>query len=398
MGFIKTPTKGMRDILPESMELREYVLNVMKDTYKTFGFEMIQTPAVEHIENLTGRQGGENEKLIFKIMKRGEKLKEGSMDDIDSLVDSGLRYDLTVPLSRYYANHISVLKTPFRAFQTGNVYRAERSQKGRYREFMQCDLDILGEKTCIAEIELILAVTTFLTKLNFKGFQVKINDRRILEKMLETVGFKKEDMEQILIALDKLDKIGLDGVKEELENLGLESSKVKQYLNYFKEKMSLKEFCHQISMDEEVVDNLSFIMETIAKYGDAEIKFDPTLVRGMGYYTGTIFEIEVEDLSSSIGGGGRYDNMIEKYAGISVPACGFSIGFERLLLLMEERGFAIPKKMEKIAYILEEEKDNSIYEMALKERASGKIVKIVKKNKNYKFQKETLEKEGYWIK
>ncbi len=400
MNFIKTPTKGMRDILPESMAMREYVLNLMKETYKTFGFEMIQTPTVEHIENLTSKQGGDNEKLIFKIMKRGEKLQNGTLDDLDSFVDSGLRYDLTVPLSRYYANNKSLLTTPFRAFQIGNVYRAERNQKGRFREFMQCDLDILGEKTYLAEIELITSITTFLKKLNFTGFTIKINDRKILTKMIEESGLPLEKMDNILITLDKMDKIGIDGVKEELLSLNLSKENVEKYLKYFEKKEeTLEKFCESFKMDEEVVKNLKTIKETVTHLVDAEIIFDPTLVRGMGYYTGPIFEIGVNDLGSSIGGGGRYDKMIEKYANISVPACGFSIGFERLLLLLEERGFQIPEKTEKIAFIIKEESElQEVFKEVQKLRNDGKIVKIVYRNKNIKFQKESLEKENYNIK
>lgn len=390
----------MRDILPNSMCLREYVLKLMKETYKTYGFEMIQTPAVEHIENLTNKQGGDNEKLIFRIMKRGEKLQNGNPEDLDSLVDSGLRYDLTVPLSRFYANNNANLGAPFRAFQIGNVYRAERSQKGRFREFMQCDLDILGEKTHLAEIELITAVTSFLKKLDFKGFTIKINDRRILTKMVESVGFPKEKTDNILIVLDKMDKIGLEGVKEELLSLDLERISVEKYLNYFQtEVTSLEEFCASFSMESEVVENLKTIIETVSTLVDANILFDPTLVRGMGYYTGPIFEIGVDDFASSIGGGGRYDHMIEKYAGISVPACGFSIGFERLVLLLEERGFKVPEASEKIAYIIGQETNlKEVFQEAKKQREEGKIIKVVYRNKNFKFQKETLEKEKYIVK
>lgn len=389
----------MRDIDPDFMELREYVLNTMKETYEKFGFQLIQTPVVEHIENLTNKQGGENEKLIFKIMKRGEKLTNEDPQDFDSLVDSGLRYDLTVPLSRFYANNMAELSSPFRAFQIGNVYRAERNQKGRFREFMQCDLDILGEKTNIAEIELITAVTTFLKKLDFKGFTIKINDRRILTHMVEHAGLPLEKLDQILISLDKLDKIGIEGVKNDLLLLDLKEENINQYLQFFENKdLTFSQFCSAINMDEEVTKNLETIMQTTKELIEANIIFDPTLVRGMGYYTSTIFEIGVEDFASSIGGGGRYDNMIEKYAGMSVPACGFSIGFERLLLLLQERGFEIPNQKEKIAYILN--KDTApldVYKKAQEKRQSGRIIKIINRSKNFKFQKESLEKAGYKI-
>ena len=399
MGFIKTPTKGMRDFLPQEMSLREYVLNVMKDTYENFGFSLIGTPTVEHIENLTSNQGGENEKLIFKILKRGEKL-DLSSENVNDLVDSGLRYDLTVPLSRFYASHMNELPSPFRAFQTGYSYRAERPQRGRYRELMQCDLDILGEKTCLAEIELITAVITFLKKLDFQNFKIRINDRRILLKMIEYVGLPLEKVDSILIILDKMDKIGLDGVKSELESLGLESSKVESYLKLFtNEKEDVEAFCNSFDLEQDILENLKEIMNTVKDVLNVELVFDPTLVRGMGYYTGPIFEISADGLSSSIGGGGRYDKMIENFAGVSVPAVGFSVGFERLLLLLEERGFIVPETKEKIAFVL---KDNSklkeTCDEAKKLRSQNKIVKIVYRNKNFKFQKENLEKENYEIK
>ena len=397
--IIKTPTKGMRDFLPEEMALREYVLNVMKETYKAYGFSLIGTPVVEHIENLTSKQGGENEKLIFKIMKRGEKLNLDNITNENDLVDSGLRYDLTVPLTRLYANNMNELPHPFRALQIGYSYRAERPQRGRYRELMQCDLDILGEKTNLAEIELMMAVTSFLEKLDFKGFKIRINDRRILLKMVSYVGLPEDKLDSILISLDKMDKIGLDGVREELIKLSLDKEKVDAYLNLFsKQDTDLKDFCAQFKMDEEVVSNMHFIMNTVSNNTNATLVFDPTLVRGMGYYTGTIFEIEAEGLSSSIGGGGRYDKMIEKYVNTSVPAVGFSVGFERLLLLLQERGFKIPTNETKKAYVISNE---NLLETTLHRakdlRSKGEIVKILYKTKNFKFQKESLEKEGYEV-
>lgn len=397
MSFIKTPIKGTRDFLPEDMALREYVLKIMKETYASFGFEIIGTPCLEHIENLTSNQGGENEKLIFKVLKRGKKLNLENIQDQGDLVDSGLRYDLTVPLSRFYANNMNELNNPFRAFQTGFVWRADRPQKGRYREFMQCDLDIFGEKTNLAEIELITAVTTFLKNLNFQNFQIKINDRRILTSMVKFSGLPMEKTDEILISLDKLDKIGFDGVKEELLKNNFEEEKIEKYLNLFQQdSQKITDFCKGLELDESVVKNLEEIMYIVSQNVEANLVFDPTLVRGMSYYTGPIFEISVEDLGSSIGGGGRYDKMVEKYANISVPAAGFSIGFERLVLLLKERGFKIPKNKEKIAYIINQ-LDEEIFKKIQEERNAGKIVKIAYRNKNYKHQKETLENDGYTI-
>ena len=401
MDYIKTPTKGMRDFLPKDMELREYVLKVMKDTYENFGFEMIGTPSVEHIENLTNKQGGENEKLIFKILKRGDKLENSDQNDLDSLVDSGLRYDLTVPLTRLYANNMQNLNYPFRAFQTGYSYRAERPQKGRYRELMQCDLDIIGEKTNLAEIELITAVITFLKKLDFKQFKIKINDRRILKALIEYANIPLDLMDKVLIILDKLDKIGLNNVKEELSKLNIKEDSISKYLDKVSSNSDILTFCKDLPIEEEIVTNLEEIINCVLINVDAQIIFDPSLVRGMGYYTGPIFEIEAEGLESAIGGGGRYDNMIGNYLKESIPACGFSIGFERLVLLLEERGFKVPSNKEKYCYVIDKNLSSNekqqIFKLAYQKRKENHIVKIVLKSKNFKFQKETLEKDGYTI-
>lgn len=396
MGFIKIPTKGMRDMMPDEMALREYVLNVMKDTYENFGFELIQTPCVEHIENLTSKQGGDNEKLIFKILKRGEKLDLEHTTNMDEMVDSGLRYDLTVPLTRFYANNMNELQSPFRSFQIGNVYRADRPQRGRYREFMQCDLDIFGEKTNLGEIELITAITSFLKKLDFKGFTIKINDRRILNALSLSAGFNESDLESVLISLDKLDKIGFEGVKEELTFHGYDENCVSRFLEYFKQDLSLEEFCKQFVIEDNIVQNLKEIMDVSTSISEAKVVFDPTLVRGMGYYTGPIFEIGVDDLNSSIGGGGRYDNMVANYTSMSVPAVGFSIGFERLVLLLSERCFKVPSKKHRLAFIIVE-KNLETFKKAQELRLNGDIVKIVMRSKNFKHQKETLEAKGYEI-
>ncbi len=402
MTYIKTPVKGMRDFLPKEMELREYVLNVMKETYENFGFELIGTPTVEHIENLSNNQGGENEKLIFKILKRGEKLENANLADLTTLVDSGLRYDLTVPLARMYANNMQNLNYPFRAFQIGYSYRAERPQKGRYRELMQCDLDILGEKTNLAEIEMIIAVVTFLKKLDFKEFKIKINDRRILKAMVDYAEIPSAMIDEVLISLDKFDKIGKEGVEQELKENGLKETSINKYLTKAMEnKTDLKTFCQNLPIDQSVVQNLEEIIENVNENVNATIVFDPTLVRGMGYYTGPIFEIMADNFPSAIGGGGRYDEMIAKFSNKEVPACGFSIGFERLILLLEERAYQIAQPKEKICYLLKKEtsaeEKAKVINIANKMRQQNKIVKIVVKSKNYKYQKETLTNDNYQI-
>ena len=220
MALKKKPVNGMKDIMPDEMQIRDYVQSVIKETYRAFGFTPIETPCMEDIANLSNKQGGENEKLIFKVLKRGEKLKLETAQSEADLVDFGMRYDLTVPLCRYYANHANDLPSPFKALQMGNVWRADRPQRGRYRQFMQCDIDILGEPSNLAEIELILATTTTLGKLGFKNFEIRINERRILKAMAAYSGFAEEEFDTVFIILDKMDKIGLEGVAEELAKEG----------------------------------------------------------------------------------------------------------------------------------------------------------------------------------
>ena len=407
MAMKKKPVTGMKDILPKEMAIRDYCIALIKDTYKTFGFCSVETPCVEHIENLNSKQGGENEKLIFKILKRGEKLKlEEAKEELD-LVDGGLRYDLTVPLSRYYSNHANELPGPFKALQMGHVWRADRPQRGRYRQFMQCDIDILGEPTILAEIELILATTTLLGKLDFHNFTIRINDRRILKAMAAYSGFAEADYDTVFIILDKMDKIGLDGVREELLKEGYAETSVSKYLDLFGKitadaagvqylKDTLGEY-----LPDEVAENLKTIIASVesTKSADFKMAFDPTLVRGMSYYTGPIFEISMDEFGGSVGGGGRYDEMIGRFTGQATPACGFSIGFERIIMLLLERDFQIPGTGHKVAYLIEKnmpaDKLLVILNQAKKAREDGAIVNIAIMKKNKKFQKEQMEAEGY---
>ena len=233
MGLVKKPVKGMKDILPKEMQIRDYVINIIKETYATFGFTSIETPCVEHIENLTSKQGGDNEKLIYKIMKRGEKLNLEAAQTENDLSDSGLRYDLTVPLVRFYSNNMNSLPSPFKALQIGSVWRADQPQRGRYRQFSQCDIDIFGEPSNLAEIELILATTTTLGKLGFEEFEIRINERRILKAMAAYSGFPEESYEKVFIILDKMDKIGFQGVEQELLESGFAKENVEKYLGLF---------------------------------------------------------------------------------------------------------------------------------------------------------------------
>lgn len=407
MALKKKPVTGMKDMMPSEMEVRDYVISLIKDTYKTFGFSSIETPCVEHIENLCSKQGGDNEKLIFKILKRGEKLRINEAKEEADLVDGGLRYDLTVPLSRYYANHANELPAPFKALQMGNVWRADRPQRGRFRQFMQCDIDILGEPSNLAEIELILATTTLLGKLDFHNFTIRINDRRFLKAMAAYSGFKEEDYDSVFITLDKMDKIGLDGVAAELKENGYAEESVEKYLGLFKEITGDVEgvrMCKeklQGYLAPEAADGLEMIISCVEqeKEADFRMKFDPTLVRGMSYYTGTIFEISMDEFGGSVGGGGRYDKMIGKFTGQDTPAVGFSIGFERIVMLLLERGYQVPTSRPKKAYLLEKkisrEKLLEVLEQAKADRAGGMQVMIMNMKKNKKFQKEQLAEQGY---
>lgn len=408
MALSKKPVTGMKDILPREMEIRDYVIRVIKDTYRKFGFTGIETPCMENIENLTNKQGGENEKLIFKVLKRGEKLELAKAESEADLSDLGMRYDLTVPLVRFYSNNSANLASPFKSLQIGPVWRADRPQRGRYRQFYQCDIDILGEPTNLAEIELITATTTCLGKLGFENFEIRINERRILKAMAAYAGFAEDSFDEVFIILDKMDKIGLEGVEEDLINHGFAKESVEKYLGLFK------------GLNEHSADGLSFIANELGEYLDADVKvwmdeiidsvnatkaakfevvFDPTLVRGMSYYTGTIFEIAIPEFGGSCGGGGRYDKMVGKFTGQDTPACGFSIGFERIVLLLLESNFQIPDEGKKIAFLIEKNMPSDrmceIMKEAADARAEGNQVLVSRMNKNKKFQKEQLEAQGY---
>ena len=407
MALKKKPTTGMKDILPKEMEIRDYVIGQIKDTYRTFGFQSIETPCVEHIENLNSKQGGENEKLIFKILKRGQKLNLETAETEMDLVDGGLRYDLTVPLSRYFANHANELPVPFKALQMGNVWRADRPQRGRFRQFMQCDIDILGEPTYLAEIELILATTTLLGKLDFKNFTIRINNRKILKGMAKYCGFPEDKYDDVFIVLDKMDKIGMENVMAELLESGYTADAVEKCkalfaavtndiagVRYMKETLG-------DCLEEGAAEDLETIVATVeaVKTVDFNISFDPTLVRGMSYYTGPIFEIAMDEFGGSVGGGGRYDEMIGKFTGNDTCACGFSIGFERIVMLLLERDYQVPTAGAKKAYLIDKRAPASlmqeVIEKAKAEREKGVQVNINIMKKNKKFQKEQLTSEGY---
>ncbi len=411
MALKKKPVTGMKDILPREMELRQYVLQEIRRTYREFGFTEIETPVVEHIENLLSKQGGDNEKLIFKVLKRGDKLESAYQSgSIDALADAGLRYDLTLPLSRFYSQNQAQLPSPFKALQIGPVFRADRPQKGRFREFVQCDIDIFGDGSNVAEIELILAISTLLNRIGFGEkyhFSIVINDREILRGMQTYAGFPAEDFEKVCVSLDKADKIGYEGVKAELLSLGYEEEVIDRYQTLLgtigTEAQDIRTLGEKLKdvLSEQVTDNLASIVEAVSAVRSVNVKvvFDPTLVRGMGYYTGPIFEIRAEGFSGSVGGGGRYDRMVGKFTGQDTPAVGFSIGFERIITIMLDADEKVPGDALKTAFLLDKnldrEKTAAAINEAMERRQQGEIVLVSRMNKNKKFQKEQLAAEGY---
>jgi histidyl-tRNA synthetase len=362
----------MRDLLPVEKARREQVLEHIRQVYRSRGFQEIETPALEELSRLTSGQGGENEKLVFKVLKRGEEL-DRAMTDGSELADLGLRFDLTVPLTRYFASNHSKLPRVLKAVQIGSVWRAERPQKGRYRQFLQCDIDVLGDESELAELELITASLAALDAIGITNATIRVNDRRVLARTLNSLGITAQ--EKAMIAIDKLDKIGLSGVQEEIEQTyGSEVAK------------SVAEWLQQ-TQEMSIPIELSWISKLA---NPSKVRFDPTLVRGMGYYTGAIFEIEHPSSSSSIGGGGRYDNMVGKWSGIQTPATGISLGIERILDLLGES-----EKDEKSLVLLVEDD----YAAALKAQAElieqGWKVRIEKAAKNTKAQLSELSEQGF---
>ena len=348
-----TPVKGTADYLPNEVLIRDYLQNSILETYRSCGFERISTPIIEDIENLDKSDGGENLNLIFKIMKRGEKLEEAlSAGNEKEIADMGLRYDLTLPLTRYYANNRAKLQNPFKVIQIDRVYRAERPQKGRMREFYQCDIDIIGSESWTAEVELITTTAKALHNIGFTRFGIRINDRRLLKAIIMGAGFAENECDSVCISLDKLDKIGFDGVKAELIEKGFNSANVEKLIESIGTTPFTLNDAEKLCGKLDCIDNLRKIMDAANSLADGfEVTYDMTLVRGQGYYTGTVFEISSSDFKGAIGGGGRYDNLIGKFLGESIPAVGFSIGFERLCAILLEQKYKIPTQKKKFAVI-----------------------------------------------
>lgn len=401
-----TSVKGTNDYLPNEVEIRDYLQNKILDVYVSNGFEHITTPIIEDIENLDKSDGGENLNLIFKILKRGDKLDKALAKGVTSeneneLADMGLRYDLTLPLSRYIANNKDKLTFPMKCIQMDRVYRAERPQKGRLREFVQCDIDIIGSDSTDSEIELILTTTKALDAIGMKKYKVKINDRRLLRAVLISFGFKEEELDSVCITFDKMDKVGLDGVKEELEGKEFDKQAIDNFVQFLSKAGTAQNIkldsVKDMLEDKTPAESIENIINTVNKLtgGRYEVVFDLSLVRGQGYYTGTVFEVESIDFKGAIAGGGRYDNLIGKFLGQQISAVGFSIGFERIFSILMEHGVTTDNNNKKLAIMYEEGNVEAAYSRAEELRKEGFACALyVKPKKMGKFLSK-LEERGF---
>ena len=392
-----TPVKGTNDYLPAQAELRDYLQRRICETYENCGFQRIFTPILEDIENLDKSEGGDNLNLIFKVMKRGEKLEKAIRGgNPDQIADMGLRYDLTLPLSRYYANNRASLPQPFKVIQIDKVYRAERPQKGRLREFMQCDIDILGSDSPSCEIELIHTTAKALLHIGISQFKVKVNDRRVLREVLLSAGFQEDQLDSVCITFDKLSKIGAEGVEKELQGKEFPQDVISRFMEMIDNAPFTLEYVKTLCKNTEYIDTLSGIIDTsnALAEGKYSVEYDMTLVRGQGYYTGTVFEIESLEFGSSIAGGGRYDNLIGKFVKEQIPAVGFSIGFERIFSILSERGNNYADRPRKVVLIYEESEIGDAIRKAEELRGEYSVALFVKPKKLGKFLNR-LEDQGY---
>jgi histidyl-tRNA synthetase len=405
MASVNAP-RGMRDFLPADKARRERVLAVIRERYRAHGFDEIETPVMEEYARLHAGIGGDNEKLAFNILRRGLDAEaiRAAAEDPAQLTDLGLRYDLTVPLARFYATNRAELPAVFRSIQIAPVWRAERPQKGRYRQFLQCDIDIIGDASARAEAELIVASLDALAALSLEGATVRINDRRALDAMLDVFGFTPAERPGVLITIDKLDKIGPAGVVAELRERGATPSAADAFEAFLGRPQTLEALpfgeaqirkALPAGVPDDVIAHLVGVGESVgaARGGDVPLAFDPFLVRGMGYYTGTIFELAHPSVSYSLGGGGRYDGMIGRFLGQDVPAVGFSIGFERIVDLVEAAaGDAAP------AVVLVHDRDVPVAELLALKAAlvgEGSRVRLEQRTKNLKGLLDRATADGY---
>ncbi len=406
-----TSVKGTNDYLPSEVIIRDYLQDKILSVYKANGFEHIVTPILEDIENLDKSEGGENLNLIFKILKRGDKLGKALGSDIvaaaastgattsveNELADMGLRYDLTLPLSRYYANNKDKLTLPMKCIQIDRVYRAERPQKGRLREFIQCDIDIIGSESTDSEIELILTTTKALDAIGLKNYKVKVNDRRLLRAVLQSFGFEAEQLDSVCITFDKMDKIGLEGVKKELEEKEFAASAIEAFVGFLSKNDFTLSSIKELLSDKTPAESLEHIIEcvNVISGGAYDVVFDLSLVRGQGYYTGTVFEVESIDFKGAVAGGGRYDNLIGKFLGERIPAVGFSIGFERIFSILMQNGVDIAELQKRIAVMYDEGQLVEACKVAEDLRGQGYVASLyIKPKKMGKFLGK-LEERGY---
>jgi histidyl-tRNA synthetase len=404
MKIDNSPARGMRDLLPADVAVRDHVLESISAVYRQFGYQRIETPALENIARLSSGDGADNEKLIFEVLRRGLPPEVAAGTSVRELVDLGLRYDLTVPLTRFYGNNHAALPLPFRSLQVGPVWRADRPQRGRYRQFYQCDIDMIGEPSVLAEAELIEATSEALAAIGLTGTTIRVSDRRFLAALAAECGVPADSWDTFFITLDKLDRIGWDGVRSELVELGFDAALVAAVVKKIEGLADVPagELAAVLAetvpgLPAEVVEDLSATAASLARLAakrPLNWQFDPTLVRGMGYYTGQVFEIIHPGMSGSVAGGGRYDKLIGRSLGHDVPACGFSLGFERIVDLLSAE-----LARDAVAVLVEGDVPVAdALEVARDLRAAGVpggVVEVVRRSGKFGAQLKRLETAGF---
>ena len=399
-----SPARGMRDLLPADVAVRDHVLESISAVYRRYGYQRIETPALENIARLSSGEGGDNEKLIFEVLRRGLPPEVAAGTPVRELVDLGLRYDLTVPLTRFYGNNQAALPTPFRSLQVGPVWRADRPQRGRYRQFYQCDIDMIGEPSVLAEAELIEATTEALAAIGLTGTTVRLSDRRFLAALASECGVPEAAQDAFFIIVDKLDKIGWDGVRAELLGSGFDAAQVAAAVDKIQgltdvpaDKLADALADSVPGLDASVVEDLAAVADALAQLAlerPVSWQFDPTLVRGMGYYTGQVFEVVHPGMSGSVAGGGRYDKLIGRSLGQDVPACGFSIGFERIVDLLSRE-----LARDAVALLVEGDVPVADAVAAARELRTGpegaRVVETVRRSGKFGAQLKRLEAAGF---